>query len=284
MGLLEAFALSVPDKYTKTGSEEVYSPKEDKNVKMDVITTTLDAKAVNEIAKNFADKLDDNKELNRNVQQILYDFTDFAKVDEIDLGKLLNDMQDSAKSEEIESIEASWSVYSREGSYVGMKFELTNKDIDFSYTMMSEVTEYESFNSVKSDTNGAVSESMTHVIWKDNRAEMSGDTSTILSPGMSSAEYQIGGTMEFVKVGSNEYSVVGNFTIEGDVVLVDNSSSSMSYDFGIDAGINVGGGLGTLRENRDWDGIYDKEWGSIEDIFGGLFPEGFMEYDTGSNL
>jgi hypothetical protein len=48
----------------------------------------------------------------------------------------------------------------------------------------------------------------------------------------------------------------------------------------------VGGGLGTLKEDRDWDNIYEKKWGSLEDMFRWLFPDGSpIDFgDIGNNL
>ena len=44
----------------------------------------------------------------------------------------------------------------------------------------------------------------------------------------------------------------------------------------IDTNILAGSGLDTLEENRDWNDIYDMEWGSFDDLFQGFGSLGGM--------
>ncbi len=278
MELLETLSVSVPDKYTHTGSEEAYSPKEQTSVSMDVITTTLDSTALREIAANFSRELDGNKRLRREVQRMLDDFAFFAGMEEMDLSKLLEDLEDSAESEVLDNIEITWSVYSLKGSYVGASFKYTDGETKATYIYMSEFGGYESFVSIDADINGSRYKQKLHNTWKDNKITMDGEISTGGIAQIISAYY------EFSKENGNKYRIKGDMTVPGTVNKGTYTQESTSYSLSFDADILIGGGLETLKESRDWNRIYSKEWGRIEDVFGWLMPGGFLDYDLGNRL
>jgi hypothetical protein len=277
--LLETLAAAIPDKYTHTGSEEAYSPKEQTNVSMDVITTVLDAKALREVAANFSRGLDANKKLRREVQRMLDDFAHFADMGETDLGKLLEGLESSAESEELDGIEIAWSVYSSKGSYVGASFEYTDGETKASYIFMSEFGEYESFVSIDADVNGTRFKEKLHNTWRDNKVTMSGEIST------GGIAQLISATCEFTKENGDRYRMTGDMTVPGTVNKGTYTQEATSYSLSFDADIRIGGGLETLKESRDWNRIYKKQWGRIEDVFGWIMPpDGFFENDTGNKL
>lgn len=286
LNLLETVSLSVPDSCTETGTEEVYSPKEGKDVRMDAVTTTLDAKAIRKTAKDFGDELKGDRSLGRELKRIIDEFTGFTGMEKTDLDKLLKDVQKSAETAELDDVIIKWTVYSINGIYTGVSFTYAGSDINYSYITISEFSEQESYIRTKTYMNGSGTESELKYIWHDNKVDISGEVNNIISPDTGNTTQLINGTMEFVKEDSNEYLFTAEMSFEGDAYNeMLNSSDSMSFDMDMEAEIAVGPDLGTLKEDRDWDGIYEKKWGSMEDVFGWIFPsDDFFEFDTGSNL
>lgn len=272
--LLETAALCIPEKYTKAEKARVYSPKDGSDTEMDAITTTLNADAIIEVIKNFGDALEDNGALRGRVQRVIDAFADA-------LGqsyKLTELLEQAAQPAVLEGYEIAWSVYSRQGRYTGVSLKVIGEDADYSYSYVSEFTEYENYVSEEAYVNGAGVKSIFKYTWLDNKAEISGEISTSGSPGKDGASSQISGMMEFVKEDSKEYSLTANLTVQGDALSrVFGVKDETPLVIGIRAYIKAGFGLETLKEDINWNGIYKKAWGTIEDVFGWLLPEGFVK-------
>lgn len=285
--LLEKFAHSVPDECTSAYTAQVYSPKDDKEVRMDVIMTTLDSKGLKEVITGFANGIKSDKKLLRQLQDIIDKFTAFAGLEPQELDGFIKELEESADSEILKDIKVSWSVYKRHGSYVGIGFEFSAGTTNVKYAYMSEYDESGNFTSTTSEVNGIRSEGVYEYSWQGGKLKMSGESKTIAGEGAGNTMQIVDGVMEFSKNGGNEYTLTGDFTIEGNIYNgILNSQGGESYGMKIEAAVKAGGGLGTLKKDRKWKGIFDKEWGGMEDVFGWLFPDysGSFDYGIGNKL
>lgn len=286
LAILQKAADSIPDKYTVTDTAQVYSPKDDKEVRMDVITTTLDQQALKDVIGKFAGELKDDKKLSRQIQDTIDSFTDFAGLESLKIDEVIKEIEDSADSDVLKDIKISWSVYRRDDSYVGINVDISGPDTTFKYTYICEFDGNDMYSSTSEDINGVTSKSENKTTWQDNKIRFKGESDTKISEGTGNSTYLIEGSIEFTKPGGDEYAIAGDFTLDGDAFNdILNSGKGMSYDMKLDATIKVGGGLGTLKEDRDWDDIYKEEWGKMEDILKYFSPSGSLfNYDNGNTL
>ncbi|MGI5848833.1 MAG: hypothetical protein ACOX8Q_01985 [Christensenellales bacterium] len=271
MRLLETFAMSIPDEYTKTDIEDVYSPMEDKNVQMNAVTTTLNSDAIKNMAKDFAGRLKADRELSEELQNFLNEITQFFGLKDVDLMNALDQMTNSQELEELPYIQLSWSVYQRQGRYTGIRFLIDNNDMDTEFTMMSEYSEKTCYKSIIEKVSGeTVQEAAYQTTYDGDSVKIKGTFTTAskdpLSSKQVSAKIELDGTYDIKKDSNNEYSV----TIDLNLTNSETNSQQMSIDLILDADVRMGLDLKTLKDSPDWNGIYEKEWGSFEDILKGL--------------
>ncbi|MGE5494676.1 MAG: hypothetical protein ACM3S4_05190 [Burkholderiales bacterium] len=276
MGLLEALAASVPDKYTKTEKRDVYSPRDDKTVSMDAVTTELDAAALKEVLSNLKQYIENDKKLSRNIQQMFDTFTGFMGIEAVTVDEGFKSLDEALESGSLSRI--SWSVYKRDGEYAGISFVCSGSDVSVDYTYMSEFSGNDNFTNIKADINGIPSQNRYRSSWQGDKLTLEGDTSS------DSLTQNISIALEFFKEGG-EYSVVGEMDVDADVSGITNSADNKSFDMEIDAEIRIGEGLGTLKETR-WSDIYEKDWGKLEDMFIMFAPgQGIFNFgNTGDSL
>ncbi len=281
LSLLEKFAHSVPDKYTTEGTAKGYSPKDEKEADMDIITTALDSQALREVILNFAGEVKSDKKFFRQLQNIADDFTDFAGLEKQDLSGLIEELESSAGTQALADIELSWSVFRRDGSPAGISIGIyaESSGFDYKYTYMQEYEGSDNYVYALTELNGAKQETRYKYSWQDSRMKISGEVKTTSSVRTGSNTTQlIEGEIEFSKNGENEYAITGDVTMNGNVYNdMFNSPGGVSVNMKIDVSAKVGSGLKTLKEDRKWKGVYDREWGSMEDVFGSLFP-GIPDY------
>lgn len=282
-GLLEAFAASVPDKYTKTEAQNVYSPKDGKEISMDAVTTTLDAAAIREVAGSLEERINGDAKLSREIKELtdgfaLFTGTEAATTD--DAFKLLDEALESGGLSGI-----SWSVYRRDGGFAGIRFVCTGSDVNVDYLFMSEFSGNDNYTYTKADISGAASESNVRLGWQGNKFTMEGDVTASTGAGADSAAQHMSGAFEFVKQGDG-YTITGDMTMQADAPGIIENTDTMTFDIGVEADIKIGGGLGTLKETRGWSDIYEKQWGSLEDLFKMFTPgKGIFNFGgAGNNL
>lgn len=277
MGLLEALAASVPDKYTKTEKRDVYSPRDDKTVSMDAVTTELDAAALKDVLSNLKQYIENDKKLSRNIQQLLDTFTGFMGIEAVTADEGFKSLDEALEPGSLSRI--SWSVYKRDGEYAGISFVYSGSDVSVDYTYMSEFSGNDNFTNIKADINGIPSQNRYRSSWQGDKLTLEGDTSS------DSLTQNISIAVEFFK-GGGKYSVAGEMDVDADVSGITNSADNKSFDMEIDAEIRIGEGLGTLKETRGWSDIYEKDWGKLEDMFIMFAPgQGIFNFgNTGDSL
>ena len=258
MGLIEALAASVPDKYTMTEKRDVYSPRDDKTVSMDTVTTELDAAALKEVLSNLKQHIKNDKKLSRSIQQLLDTFTGFMGIEAVTTDDGFKSLDEALESGSLSRI--SWSVYKRDGEYAGISFVCTGNDVSVDYTYMSEFSGNDNFASVKTVIDGKASQSNYRTSWQDDKFTQKSDTSS------DSLTQNISIAVEFFNEGG-KYSVAGGIDVDADVSGMIDSADKVSLDMELEAEIRIGGGLGALKETRGWSDIYEKDWGKLEDMF-----------------
>jgi hypothetical protein len=270
--LAEKAAIAVPDEYTSTDKEQVYSPKEDKKVLMNVTSITLDAEAVKKVIGNFREGLEKDKALSRKIQNMVDDFTEFAGMGPAKLSSWMDELGKLTKSEDIKDANVKISVYQRQGKYAGVYISFSSGDTKAEITYMNEYDGNELYSNTAYNINGVRQETLYHYTYLGNRVKLSGTMTQTQGEGLSSTMATIEGTIEYAKSGANEYKLTGEISVNGDIQSdLQDIGNSLSFTMGIDADIKVGGGLGTLKDDVRWNGVYDEKWGSIEEMFGGLF-------------
>jgi hypothetical protein len=270
--LLEKVSLSVPDEYTKNDKEQVYSPKEEKNVLMSVTTVTLDAEAVKKVIGNFKDGFEGDRVLSRKIQNTVDSFTKFAGLDAASIEDWLSELGRLAQSEDIKDINVTLSVYQRQGTYVGADISFSSGDTNGEVTYICEYSGKEEYASSVYNINGVKQETMYHYIYQGNKVKIDGSITAAQGESLGNTMQTVDGTVEYVKSGANEYKLAADLSVNGDIQSdLQDIGKSLSFTMGINADIKTGNGLGTLKESSDWNGIYNEEWGSLDDLFGGYF-------------
>ncbi len=282
MGLLEALAASVPDKYTKTEKQNVYSPKDDNETSMDAITTELDAAALKEVLGSFKQHVEGDKKLSRDIQQLLDTFTGFIGIEAVTTDDGLESLNEAIESGELSGV--SWSVYKKDGKYAGISFVCSGDGLSVDYIYMSEFSGNDNSIYDKLEMDGTASQSRFRSSWQGDKLTVESDV-TGSGAGADSLTQNISAALEFSKEGG-EYSVTGEVDMDADVSRITNTADNISFDIEIKADISIGGSLGTLKETRGWSDIYEKDWGKLEDIFRMFTPgQGIFNFgDIGDSL
>jgi hypothetical protein len=285
MGVLKALAASVPDKYTKTDKQNVYSPKDGSDVSMDAITTTLDAAALKEVAHNLEQNIKGDKKLSLNIQELIEGFTAFTGLDAVTLDDMFARLDEAVSSGDAEDISVSWSVYARDGKYVGMHVACSGVGSDTDYTFVSEFSGNDNYSYTKTDIEGITAGNNVRLSWQGDKLTIEGDMTSGQGAGADAVTQNISGSFEFAKAGGG-YTVKGDAAAKADVSGMAEGADTMSFDIGVEADIKIGGGLGTLKETKGWSDIYEKEWGSLEDLFNMFSPsQGIFNFGSlGSSL
>lgn len=275
MRLLMQVAMSVPDEYTQKETADVYSPLEDKEVKMNAITTTLDADAIKQVAGNLSQGLEDDKALKNELQTMLDDFAIFFDLDVVDLDEVLGEMAD-VQIDESEFDEFSWSVYQKDGNLVGMNIRADSVDNEMSAIFVTESSGNKYYVRSVILQNGVEVQNADYIYTYE------GDTMYLNANTTQKTESYLGGydvmtavidgTYEIQKQANNEYSAIFEATIDQTTsnTQTDKNDSEISFDIGFKADCLFGNDLDTLKESKEYGDIYDMEWGDIGDLMKGL--------------
>lgn len=278
MRLLEKFAIAVPDKYTETDEKRVYSPMNDKKVKMNVITTELDGDAVKEVIENLAEGMEEDEELNDELQDFLDDITKFFGLEKADVQDGLEELNDLIQKEDLEDFEFSWSVYEREGSYVGISINAEIDSEDFEIVLMTEYTENEGIVVAQVFVGGQeIQNQRVESAWDGDKMEFDSEIFMVNESyfGKEETTTIIESKSEIIKEDSDKYTVTMDYAIDVETEVED-TQNEMSFEIGIEADCLFGNDLETLEDSRDWEDIYEEDWGDIEDLFEGLNALGSM--------
>ena len=288
MDLLKTFATAVPEDLTETDREDVYSPLDDDEVEMSAIITTIDERDLQDIIENFIELMEEDDRLTDQLQDILDDFADFAGIDDVDLDDGLKELEEMAEDLGETDFEFSWTVYQRSGRYVGVS---VSTEVDGEKYEALIITEQEG-NKAYSYTYMMIGEQMTEEatqITEYNGDEMTFEGETMMTQASYFGEdietsMDIDGRMNVEKTDRDEYVVEMEVTVDtrnsgGASDMIDGlpeAALNNSARITADAECRFGKGLETLEESRDWNDVYDKDWGDIEDIFKGLENLGGM--------
>ena len=271
MDVLQQVALSVPDKYTETSKKDVYSPMDDDDIEMSVITTSLDADALREVIENFEENMKKNEKLTDELQDMIDEFTAYFDLDDVDLEQGLEDMVND--SDDIDDILIEWSVYQRDGSYVGVHIYMENEDMDvIDYTDMCEFDGQHAWKKIVFSTEDMVEDAS--IIYEFNGDEMTFKSEIAMESSIGEVYEQnmkmtIDAAFLVEKEDDGEYFI----TMDADYNIEDMTGKSGLPDNRLPMSISAeveclfGDDLGTLKDSRDWGDIYDMEWGDLEDIF-----------------
>ena len=266
--LYEAFAMSVPEEYTETDTDDVYSPMADDEVEMTVITTTLDSDALEVVAKNFVEILEEDDALYDGMQDLLDDISDYFDVD-LDLDEMLDGIA-GAQYEDLAGVEISWSVYKKGGAYVGVSFRMERPDMEMTQSIMTEYSGNKCYSSVSTALDSVeIQNVMYETTFDKDRIELSGQMEMSNAYGLSAttpAEMKIEAEAEYEKVTSDKIGVRTDATLEAKNMGNTAVAQDIKIDIGMDMEWRFGDGLDMLEDNRDWSEVYEMEWGDIDDL------------------
>ncbi len=272
--VLEAFAQSVPDEYTRTYTLDIYSPAAGRDVKTEVVETQLDSAAITEVVRNLADRLQDDEALCEEVQAIADEVTSCFSLDPVDVVAELDRLEKLDESA-VKGVEFSWEVYRREGRCTGISVSATQPDTGTT-TMLSEFYQNVFYTSNKVDSPFSTAETYS-------KATHNGSHTDIEAQSVTEFEYmkqtiRETGSMDSAQIGPDEYTYDLNFTMDTQAEFTEDVSEDtrQTMDFTGDITFRFGKDLKTLRESSGWDDIYKKEWGTLEDTLGGLNTLGEM--------
>lgn len=275
--VLTQLALSVPDEYTKEETVDVYSPMEDDEIEVKAITTKMDKDELRDVIDTFVEGLDENDKLKDDLQDFIDEITRFFSLEDVDIDDGLAEIN-TKEFDEMEDFELSWSVYRLNGKYIGVEVKVELKETSNQLVYMAERDGNDLYMSSKiSGDDVGNQDTQQKITWNgdkmlfDSKHTMS---STDINGEEQIVDVKVSGTVETEKDSDNEYHVEMFFEVETDSDQLGQLNTKMpevvKLEFSIDADCLFGDDLGTLEDSKDWEDIYDKEWGDIDNLFKGF--------------
>jgi hypothetical protein len=275
--VLEAFAQSVPDEYTRTYTVHMYSPAAHRQFKTDVIETSLDSAAIIAVFDDFTARLRADKALCDDIQTLFDEVTKFFGADETDLDDLLGELEDMREAD-IAGASVSWEVYRRQGVYSGMSVTASSRDMGAT-TVLSEFCGNVFYTLTRVESDGISAESYSVTTYDGSRVEIEGVTRSGMD--FMTSEMRQTGWLEYARDGADKY------TAKYEMTIAQNAEYSGEFaEFIEDTTINArvrgdidfkfGSDLKPLKETPGWRDIYEMDWGSLEDALEGFSQLGDM--------
>ena len=286
-------AMAVPDEYTETGRDEVYSPLADDDIEVDSITTTLDKEALGEVITRLESNLQKEDELMDTLQGMIDAFTDMFELGDVELDDELEDLADEV--DKIPDIEISWSVYSKNGTYIGVSLIVVDENMnEQTYTEICEISgsdmyQWASLNFENLDQTMDVDISnleetvLVHCVYDGNAFTIDENveanmTSTSYPDEELTMTATLEGEGELVKLMDDRYELAMDISMQTVNMqgLQGGVEGDMEVDFTLECEFRFGDDLGMLEDSDDWNAAYDEDWqgnGSLfdgADLFGDL--------------
>lgn len=283
MVLLTKLAVAVPDEMTEVETVEVYSPLDKDEVEMKAITTKIDQDGLVVVLNNLIDGLRSDEQMMNELQDMIDGLISFYSIkveSDVDLKDGLDELEDAIKDLGGEEFEFSWTVYERDGSYVGYRFHVNNKDTDMEAQEINEYDGNECYGYVESNTEGVQEQrAELHCTFEDEAitfdikgkiimCDYTGEETTV--------ELKMSGSSEVQASGKDEYEITADVSFEmdmGDILPATDSlgmgaeiPDTISFDITFEGEMVFGDDLKPMEDSKDWDDIFDEEWGDLDDL------------------
>ncbi len=287
MGLLEIFAQSVPDKHTHAYTVYRFSPAAGRSVKTTVVETVLDTKAILDVLERFAARLRNDEALCDKIQTLLDDVTKHLDMEDADFDDVIDAIEE-VDEQDIQGLELSWEVYRRQGEYRGMSYTLTLPDEMGTLTSLTEFDGNTVYSANHTESYGTVNDTESFADYDGNHMEFEAEMTETTE--MSTVSMLETGSMDSARTRRDEYAFDIDMNIGLTMSYNQEYLEEMFSDFDTlygddsffedtEAGIQLTGDISvlfgdeleTLREDRSWDDIYEKDWGTLEDAFEGVY-------------
>ncbi|MBT3319336.1 MAG: hypothetical protein HN948_07635 [Clostridia bacterium] len=275
--VITEFAPAVADNLSEHDTADVYSPKEDDEVQMNTITTTIDEDDLYDIVTGFGENLEANEELIDDLQALVDTLADAAGED-IDIEDLLDDMMDMDEDEyeDIPKFEFSWTVYKYKGEYVGIGLYIEAEDEEVEALIITEFSSDTVFTSIVAEYDGdEVLSALGELVYSGDDMTFDMEIEITIPEDEYTEEMaitvDISGETTIEKDSNTEYAFSGDLSIdiEGVNMYMLGIPDTISVDITVSADV-LFGDLETIEDDDDWNDVYDQDWGDIDDLMNGL--------------
>ena len=281
MELFKLFAVSVPDDMTRVDNDWVMSPVDKEKVEVKAIHTEIDKEGIRTVAENFLGGLQENEELLGDVQAMANEFTAFFGLDDVDLGDEIAGI-DLSEIENADFSEIEWTVYEYEGEYIGISFGVDADEVDMQIIYMSEFRDDEINYSTQILIDGEETQTTTGSVRGDGERMLfdmeSSMTQQISMDGdETTTEMEVSGEIMAKQTGKDNYDLTMDYDLIMEMDMGDmglgmvEMPDEMEIGLSIEADCALGSELESMRDSRDWNDIYDMDWGDIDGLMQGLF-------------
>ncbi len=277
--VITEFAPAVSNDLSEREKVDMYSPLLESEVQMNAITTTIDENDLYDIVTGFGENLEENEDLIEDLQNLV-DTLSQASGEETDIEDMIDEMMsmDEEEFEDMDPFEFSWTVYKYKGEYVGISVFIEAEGEEVEAVIMTQFSKDTMFSSLQVDYNGSeVATLISEQVFTDD--DMTIDMVMVITvpEGDYSQEETITisilGESTFEKDNSTEYVYTGDFSVDidaGDSFAMLGMGKPITVDIEISADCLFDSHMDSLRDDDDWNEIYDKDWGEIEDLMDAL--------------
>lgn len=244
--LFNVLKSAVPQRCTTEQPGSAFSPKDNGFVNVTEVRTELDAKALSETAAAFSRHMDDG--LRAETQALVDGLAASFGLEAADVETLLERLE----NQDFGDTALSWSVYRRDGHLIGAALTVLTGENRYVMTSMAEFEGQTSCEYAHLQANDA------DIFTADCRITMQGETGTIsavvrLADGN---PISVDGTFDHNAYTRDACAVAADLKVSG----VPINGRQVSACCRLDARIDVGEGLGSLKDSRGWQDIFNKPW------------------------
>ena len=241
MGLADIAAQSVPNEYTTVYDSDAFSPLDGADAGMTLIETTLDEAAIQAVAANLDERLQQDASLREQAEGLLLEAATFYGFEAGSLDEWLAAVADGSAI--ADDFELRWRVYERNGRNVGLTVQTSQGGQSTEWKMLSELNGRESHEAFSQSVNGELLQSADYTaVYDGNNIKLEGT----LRPDAAN-EFSFAADLTIEK-NSDAYKLGGTVDVNGPVL----SAEPQPVNLVIDADIRAGEGLGTMKESRGW--------------------------------
>lgn len=240
----DMLAQCVPGQSTELRLGRVYSPKDETDVNVTLVDTTLQGEALRSAAASCAQRLKQDDALDEQARRFVSAAAFALGADGMTPGALLAQL---AAADDDTAV--SWQVFRRDGTPIGFAVRATADGIDYVLTRIAELDAGTVYERVSLSADGV------EVFLADSVAA---DGEGRLGARMLGADGNtVGIEAEFLatKLTDNSYRLTAAAAVTG--VAIGGTQSDAAVD--VDARIDVGNGLGLLRDSDGWRALVGTE-------------------------
>lgn len=240
--VFDMLAQSVPEECTELRLGRAYSPKDGEDVNVTMVSTTLDADELAQTAVAFVGELVKDEALYEQAEPLIAALAEMLGLEDASPETLLLQLQGT----DFDGVILSWKVFRRDETPIGLRVSVATTDTQFDLTRMAELDGNMSFEYAQLCIDG--SEALrVDVSTKDKKGVFSGNAFNA-----DGKEIRFNGTFELEPYTDDAYSV--EMDVDASGFLFSDQEDTAHAE--IDARIDIGNGLGMLKDSEDWQDIF----------------------------